>query len=460
LPNEKLPEEKLPEEKNSDEKTTEELFESQLQIIEKNSTESSSLENQEAIDLKAPQAEIILPQNEQIIPSSNVEEISKKQPLSFQVLWREGQIKIAEKEKAKREELKERNRETNLMFHEEEFKKNADETEKKQSKDALNRIFQKSLTEKNKEEEQKQIDIKNAAEENEEEILREAIEKAEIQREESKKFMRQQVLDLNEFLNKIFEDLNLEREAKVNLEVPNFEEVQQNLLGTSLIVAVSSNKILVVEKILNHHSKEQFINFKYGNKKANSLNIACDFGFFEIAKLLIEKGIDVKDYDSEKNGALHICAEKKDQKFSQESGLQKTVQSSEIAKMIISKCYDDWGFLSAKNSNSLSALEICCKTSGNWSVLKNILETSAYKNNSDEMTIPYLKSLTFKYQNHPENTNKTLNIAVFKLLETLEAVSSRQAKNFTEEVPSPTFKTTDKAKLSSNDEKNKFALKN
>ena len=55
-------------------------------------------------------------------------------------------------------------------------------------------------------------------------------------------------------------------------------------------------------------------------------------------------------------------------------------------------------------------------------VLKNILETLAYKTNSDNMTIPYLKALTSGYEKHPENKDGKINEQVLRLLEIIEAV--------------------------------------
>ena len=423
-----------------------------IELYEKFSIEESQKIKESS---KSSQAEIILTKNKPTNHSNNVEEVSKqKKSPNFQDLWREQKLKADKEEADKQEELKIRNRETNLMFAEEKHKKEADKIEEKALKDAANRNSQKLQAKSTKQKKPKKIDKEYAAKKAEEDLLLEvAIKEAQSQREESKKLKYQQVLDLNKFLNEVHSDLKLP-EDKIDLEVPNLEEIQRNRLGSVLLVAVSRKKILTVEKILSHSSKEQFINFKDVDNSINSLNIACAIGAFDIAKLLIEQGIDVKAFDSKKNSALHFCAAKEDQKLSsensnlKESGLKKTVQSSEIAKMITLKCDNDWEFLFLKNSNKLSAAEICCKASGNWRVLKNILETSAYKTNSDKMPIFHLKITTSEYKNHTENKDGKINEEVFKLLKTIEAVSQ---KNSTKQTPSSTFSPTQEAsKLKAN----------
>lgn len=420
-----------------------------IELYEKFSIEESQKIKEFSKDSKSSQVEIILTKNEQISSSNNFEQAVKQEKSpNFQDLWREQKLKADKEEADKQEELKIRNRETNLMFAEEKHKKEADKIEEKALKDVANRNSQKLQAKLAKQKKPKKIDKEDAAKKAEEDLLLEvAIKEAQIQRVESKEMKYRQVLDFNKFLNEIHSDLKLSKEVKIDLEVPNLEEIQRDYLGNTLLIAVSKNKILAVEKILSHSLKEQFINFKDVDYNTNSLNIACAIGAFDIAKLLIEQGIDVKAFDSKKNSALHFCAAKKDQKTSpenpnlKESGLKKTVQSSEIAKMITLKCDNDWEFLFLKNSNKLSAAEICCKASGNWMVLKNILETSAYKTNSDNMTTLYLKLQTSGYEKHPENTDGKINEQVLRLLEIIEAVpqykkhSENKDGNINKEVP-------------------------
>lgn len=332
-------------------------------------------------------------------------------------LWHQEQKKRSKEEIARKEELRLRNIETNLMRKEDNLAQAKREEERKQQNKEKKDTKKPEITQQKKSNE-------NLVNNNEEEILKKAVEESNKERKEIEKAKRQEIDQLNSFISEIYTELGIERKRSISFEEYQQEDNIIKLFGVLMNIAVLSKKYDTVEKLLNHHFKDKFVDYSDEKDGKTCLIKACENSCFGIAQLLIEKGADVKIFDKNGNSALHYCAINKDKEnqekkpSSQESIINQDIQSSQIAKMIIDQTANDWNFLSAHNSNQMSAFTLCCKAYGNSKVLESLLETKAYRYNSDQMPISFLKTMVQTYKNHPENHDSQVNKEAMRVLVT------------------------------------------
>jgi ankyrin repeat protein len=379
----------------------------------------------EELTTKTSEESFNLNQTAEIKPNEN-------QAKNFQDLYRQEQTRIEEELKAKEADLKIRNRETNLMLKEDHLAKEISLTEKKQQESQQQKEKQRKTAEDKKYKENRESEELALKQKAEDDLIEQAFAESQKEKAQIEASQKQELVALNAFIDEIYQDLEIGKKIESRFEesfevaLPKIVEI----LGLLTKAAILEKNFAVAEKLMNHYLKDQFINYRDDNQKC-SLMYACENESFDIAKLLINNGINVKNFDKNNNNALMFCASKKDQK-------EHKVKSSDIAKMIISKC-NDWSFLSA---NKAAAFIICCKEFGNWQVLKSLLETKSYKENQQDMPIALLKTFVAVNKDNPSNKSNKINQDTLKLLNIFEKLPQQNLKQSSENSEAKNPQTT------------------
>lgn len=141
--------------------------------------------------------------------------------------------------------------------------------------------------------------------------------------------------DKESFLKTLTELYALEGES---LDIHFFNEAGKNCLQ----IACEEGNLKIVEILLK-------INFNFELKvkdklsKKTALHVSCEKGYFDISKMLIEKGAEIGSLDAELNTPLHLCAEN---------------NHVELFQYLLDKSKN---IDSAKNSNGETAFDIALK---------------------------------------------------------------------------------------------------
>ena len=144
----------------------------------------------------------------------------------------------------------------------------------------------------------------------EEELLQSLIKENAQELQKLAEIEGQKILFLKNFLDEISPECGIENSnLSTTSNSPETLELSKKFLKTFFELAIKMSKIPLMRKILDHPVALEFLDLESRNENGETpLILACRFGAFEIADLLIAKGVKVDDTDQNLQSALHYCA--------------------------------------------------------------------------------------------------------------------------------------------------------
>ena len=322
-----------------------------------------------ALDMEGQKEENLVVQSEvSLDQNSTTTEVRNSEIPIAKIAEKSEQLKSFSKDnpeakKSWEQELRLRQREANLMLKEDKLSEAVEKDISNKAKQEVLRQTQieeaklrklESLAKKEKED----MKLKE-----EEDLLQSILEKNAQERQKLAEIESQKILLLKNFLDKISPKFGIENpNLSTTSNTPETLELSKKNLENFFMLAIKTSNTPLMEEILNHPVASEFLDLeRKGQNEETPLILACRFGAFEIADLLIAKGVKVDATDENLQSALHYCA--------RHSG----EDSFKTAKTIFEKSGNDVNFLKSEDIKKSVAIN-CCRENGNPLIFQMVMD--------------------------------------------------------------------------------------